>query len=215
MLKYLLIAAISLGIAVTAAQPSAEAAPRKHATKKQKLPVEQCWFLAWEVPCAAPETANAAPTSASTRAGLSTANGNKNIQTAKRYEGLNARRDRQQIAQIISQPFARNIDPAQTPWCAAFANHVLHRNGYNGTNSLLARSFLNYGVSTRDPQPGDIVVIRRGHSGRSGHVGFYVDTVTMNGARYVRVFGGNQQKSVQVSHYPVHQVLGYRQPVDG
>jgi uncharacterized protein (TIGR02594 family) len=202
MFKQLLTIALSLAML-----SAAEAAPKK------KIPVEQCWFLAWEVPCDPQSAVTPNTKSTKSRSIPLAASGNKNIQTAKQYQGLHSRRNRQQIAQIISQPFARTIDPTQTPWCAAFANYVLHRNGFHGTQSLQARSFLSYGVSTRAPGPGDLVILGLNRQGAASHVGFYVETVVMNGVRYVAVLGGNQKKSVQVSYFPAHKVLGYRQPV--
>jgi uncharacterized protein (TIGR02594 family) len=178
-----------------------------------KAPVEQCWFLFWEVPC----THNGAETTEKRiltgKTVPAVADGSKNIQTAKKYEGLHARKDRQKVAKIISEPFDRPIDPVRTPWCAAFANYILQRNGYEGTDSLLARSFLDYGVPTKDPKPGDIVVLKRGRAKWAGHVGFYLDTVEEDGVKYIVVLGGNQKKAVQVSYYPANRVLGYRQPV--
>ena len=247
MLRYLLAAVLSLGLATAVAQPTAEAAPKKQTVEKKKKasvkkkknrayyakkkkhravakkkgpveqvaakPVEQCWFLFWEVPCTAQGAETTEKRILTGKAVPTVVDGTKNIQTVKKYEGLHARKDRKKVAKIISEPFDRPIDPVRTPWCAAFANYVLHRNGYEGTDSLLARSFLDYGVPTKDPKPGDIVILKRGRSSWTGHVGFYVDTVEEDGVKYIVVLGGNQKKAVQVSYYPAHRVLGYRQPV--
>jgi len=122
------------------------------------------------------------------------------VQAAQRYVGMTEHKDRSRLKTFLG------IDPRRTPWCAAFVNSVLERTGFTGTDSLMARSFLNYGVRTHSPAVGDIAVFRRGRSPRSGHVGFYVgedDT-------YVHVLGGNQRGGVSIAQYPKNLLLGYR-----
>jgi len=124
------------------------------------------------------------------------------VAIARRYEGMNARRNRRVLKTVLK------IDPVRIPWCAAFANAMLVRAGYEGTGSLMARSFLKYGVRTRKPQEGDIVVFSRGR--RGGHVGFYMGEEYRDGRKYILVLGGNQRKAVNVAYYPARRVLGYR-----
>lgn len=98
----------------------------------------------------------------------------------------------------------------EIPWCAAFANWVLKQSGFKGTGSGLARSFLNYGTVVDSPEYGDLVIFwRESKDGTKGHVGFYVS----DGIFTVQVLGGNQQNQVNLSNYPVSQILGYRRPV--
>jgi uncharacterized protein (TIGR02594 family) len=126
------------------------------------------------------------------------------VAIARKYEGMNARRNRGTLKTVL------NVDPMRIPWCAAFANAMLARAGYEGTGSLMARSFLNYGQKTWNPSQGDIVVFKRGRSRRSGHVGFYMGEETIRGVQYILVLGGNQRRSVNVAYYPKRKVLGYR-----
>lgn len=116
---------------------------------------------------------------------------------ASRFVGLHERSDRGALKQIV------NVDPARTPWCAAFVNAMLNRLGIEGTGSNHARSFLRYGVATNTPRKGDIVVLGR-------HVGFYEGHVTRNGRTYVAVLGGNQGNSVRTSYYLASRVIAYR-----
>ena len=116
---------------------------------------------------------------------------------ASRFVGLHERTNRNTLRNVVK------IDPARTPWCAAFVNAMLHRVGVQGTNSNQARSFLRYGVATRTPRKGDIVVLGR-------HVGFYEGHVTRNGRTYVAVLGGNQGNIVRTSYFPASKVLSYR-----
>lgn len=203
---------------------------RKHVAQKQRrvkkatviaqAPALQpkCYFLVWEVNCdtvsrETPAAKFANKPKLQTKYERMAVDSNKNISAANQYVGLHARRNRHDLKKVISRPFDYEVDPARTPWCAAFANSILAKNGYDTTDSLLARSFLEYGVPTKDPEEGDIVVLKRGKSKWAGHVGFYVGHVERNGKIYVAVLGGNQSKSVQISYYDAKRVLGFRKPV--
>ncbi len=126
------------------------------------------------------------------------------VVVAKQYEGLDARRHRVALRNLM------DIDPLRIPWCAGFVNAVLYQSGVQGTSSLQARSFLRWGVSTRNPQKGDIVVFTRGRNRATGHVGFYIGQEVIDGVRYILVLGGNQNKAVNVAYYPANKLLGFR-----
>jgi uncharacterized protein (TIGR02594 family) len=130
---------------------------------------------------------------------------------AKRWEGKTATGNRQELKALLAQ--GNNnipVDPARIPWCAAFANAILNRQGYETTGSLTARSFLTLNHKTKDPEIGDIVITKRGHSNATGHVGFFEGFEEVDGVKYVKVFGGNTQKAVSTGWFPVNAVLGYR-----
>lgn len=130
---------------------------------------------------------------------------------AKRWEGKTAYGNRQELKALLTEGNNnRPVDPSRIPWCAAFANAILNREGYSTTGSLAARSFLTLVHKTKDPVIGDIVVLKRGRSGYSGHVGFFEGYEEFDGVRYVKVFGGNTDKRVTTGWYPVKAVLGYR-----
>lgn len=106
----------------------------------------------------------------------------------------------------------QNLDPATRAWCADFVNATLKQAGMAGTNSGMARSFLNYGQPVDTPQKGDIAVFRRGDpNGPYGHVGFYEG----DDPGGIRVLGGNQGNAVSSAVYPREQLLGFRRPVAG
>ena len=126
------------------------------------------------------------------------------ITVAKKYEGLHAHKDRATLRELM------DIDPARIAWCAGFVNAILEKTGLSGTDSLQARSFLQWGTPTKNPKEGDVVVFSRGRSREAGHVGFYVGEEVVDGVRYILVLGGNQRKAVNVAYYPARQVLGYR-----
>lgn len=90
--------------------------------------------------------------------------------------------------------------PDSTAWCASFVAFVLEYHcGMGSTNSMLARSYQKWGISTRKkPLPGDIVVFSRNNSTWQGHVGFYLKS----DKNYVWCLGGNQRDSVNVAKYP-------------
>lgn len=101
------------------------------------------------------------------------------------------------------------LDDSKIPWCSVFVNHIVQKAGGKGTRSALARSWLIWGNKS-DGQPGDIVVLRRGTSSWSGHVGFLVS----KGPVYVEVLGGNQSDNVTIARYLRATVLGYRTSKD-
>jgi len=104
------------------------------------------------------------------------------------------------------------ISRDETAWCSAFVNWCLKAAGYEGTQSALARSWLDWGREIAEPIRGCIAVFSRGAG--YGHVGFYLSETENE----IIVLGGNQQnaetKKYEVSekHYPKSRLLGYRLP---
>ena len=135
---------------------------------------------------------------------------NKVVMEAKAWEGKTAKNDRKELRNLFSDNKMPPIDPMRTPWCAAFANAILSRSGFETTNSLMARSFLHWGSKTKDPKEGDIVVLKRGRGNQLGHVGFFQGYEIIDGTTYVKVLGGNTDRAVQVGYYPIDKVLGFR-----
>jgi uncharacterized protein (TIGR02594 family) len=131
------------------------------------------------------------------------------VRIAREWEGYNERKNRQDLIKLLSDGNMK-VDPTRIPWCAAFANAILNKAGYEGTGSLMARSFLGYGIPTTYPREGDIAVFSRGKSNQAGHVGFYVGEEIVDGVKYIKVLGGNQNKEVSVAYYPANKLLGYR-----
>lgn len=130
------------------------------------------------------------------------------IDTAKQFAGFSENRQSDRGAlQDFFKAANQNVDPKMTAWCAAFVNAVLASNGLPGTGALNARSFLNYGTATQDPQPGDLVILKRGSGNVQGHVGFYMGEAQGGG---VRVLGGNQGDAVSEATFRSEDVLGYR-----
>jgi len=138
---------------------------------------------------------------------------NNIIKEASKLQGLHARKDRVALKTYMNVDRNGPVDPVKIPWCAGFANAVLRRAGYEGTESLMARSFLHYGEHTSKPTEGDIVVLKRGRSSRTGHVGFFNGYEWKGSQLYVKVLGGNQSKEVNVAYFPTNLVISYRRPV--
>lgn len=134
----------------------------------------------------------------------------RHIRKAETMIGMTAANDRARLRQYFADKLSDPIDPVRIPWCAAWVNAVLADAGYATTNSLLARSFLKYGRAVKNPKKGDIVVLRRGRENWTGHVGFFIERVVINGTAYIAVLGGNQDRAVSVAFYPESRVLSYR-----
>jgi len=130
------------------------------------------------------------------------------VKVANTMMGLHENADRATIAAFIKKSTGRSVNPAVTPWCAAFVDAVLQSTGNGGMNSNWARDFLKYGTATTEPTKGDIVVFKRGDG---GHVGFYMGKDEDGN---IKVLGGNQSNSVSVASYKSSDLLGYRKPGD-
>lgn len=129
------------------------------------------------------------------------------VETAKRVFGANEQGQRGLIERFLAEGGV-NLNPEHTAWCAGFINSVLAQNGIEGTRSLAARSFLDWGEEVTDPMDGDIVVISRGDpNGWQGHVGIF-QGYDENGN--IRILGGNQSDSVNIQSYPAERLLGFR-----
>lgn len=132
---------------------------------------------------------------------------------ASRFVGTNEGEGHQVLSSFFQKSLGQNINPQTTPWCAAFVNGVLKQSGLPVTNSLAAKSLLNYGTRSDQPTKGDIVVFND-MSGKNdparGHVGFVQSIDMQKGV--VSVLGGNQNNSVSVKQYPLNMVAGFRKP---
>lgn len=98
--------------------------------------------------------------------------------------------------------------PDSVAWCSSFVCFVMEMIGRTSTNSMAARSWLQWGRSFKsNPLPGDIVVFWRVSSTSwQGHVGFYVG----EDASHIFVLGGNQSNAVNVQRYAKSQLLDIR-----
>ena len=117
------------------------------------------------------------------------------LTVAEQYVGMNEVEHRVTLKEFLG------IDPVRVEWCAAFVNSVLTEIGVESTRSLMARSYLEWGVSTDTPSPGDVMIFSRGDNGWQGHVGFYVASVNYKSGDYWVVLGGNQDNSVSYRLY--------------
>ena len=141
--------------------------------------------------------------------------GTDSVVTALPYIGLSERGNRTEIREFTG------VDPVRTEWCAAFVNAVLEVDGIPSLNDqhryppLMARSFLYWGTSVEraDIQRGDVVVFPRGRAGWQGHVGFYVESQTINGVEYWLILGGNQENAVRYDLFDPRRAIAVRRYV--
>lgn len=103
------------------------------------------------------------------------------------------------------------VQDDETAWCSAFVNWCCMKAGLPYTKKLNARSWLEIGEPIlppiERPRLGDIVIFWRiAKDSEYGHVAFYIN----QDKDYVYVLGGNQSNQVNVSRYPVSQLLEYR-----
>jgi len=129
------------------------------------------------------------------------------ISSAELYRGLHETTDRRVLRELTG------IDPVNTQWCAAYVNSILALNDISGTDSLMARSFLQWGDSVlpKDIAVGDIVVFPRDRDRISGHVGFYTGTIiTDTGLVTWRILGGNYNNTVAYGYFSPSSAIGIR-----
>jgi len=92
-------------------------------------------------------------------------------------------------------------------WCGAFMNWCAKRSGLEHSGELTARSWLKVGLPTKEPKPGDVVVLwRESPTSWKGHVGMYVNRIEDT----IYILGGNQNNMVKISGYPASRLLSYR-----
>lgn len=105
----------------------------------------------------------------------------------------------------------------EVPWCSAGATWFAFNGGYEYSESLLARSWIDVGIpiELRHARVGnDMVILTRGSGPQPGiedrkapgHVALFA------GATPTHVFlaGGNQNDMITISSYPVERVLAVR-----
>lgn len=61
----------------------------------------------------------------------------------------------------------------ETAWCSSFVNWSMVQSGIAGTNSALARSWLDWGQVLERPERGAVTVFRRDGGPTRGHVAFH------------------------------------------
>ena len=105
-----------------------------------------------------------------------------------------------------------------TPWCSAFVNFITWLCRLPRSKQLSARSWLAVGIPVligKARADSDVVILKRGTGNQpgpenlnaAGHVGFFAG---MQGANLVFLLGGNQGDSVNITAFPVDQILGVR-----
>ena len=124
---------------------------------------------------------------------------------------IRGRRDNARIMSYYRASGHNEISHDEVPWCAAFVGACLERSGIAGTGSLLARSYLKWGLEATSPRIGAIAVLSRGRNPRQGHVGFLIG----EDDKQIWLLGGNQSDRVSVAAYDKKRLLGLRWPNDG
>lgn len=94
----------------------------------------------------------------------------------------------------------------EVPWCGLFTAIIMKRANREVVDSpLMAKSWLNFGVSTQVPVLGDVLVFTRKGG---GHVGLYVGEDNKS----FFVLGGNQGNQVNIVKIAKSRLAGVRRP---
>ncbi len=92
------------------------------------------------------------------------------------------------------------------PWCALYANMVLTKVGLEGTETLWALDWANWGQRLPGPAVGAFAPMRRDGG---GHIAIVVGR-DQNGN--LMCLGGNQDDAVNIQPFPARRPLGFRWP---
>ena len=94
----------------------------------------------------------------------------------------------------------------EIPWCGLFMAIIMKRAGREVVKDpLWARNWANFGVASKTPMLGDVLVFSR-ESG--GHVGIYVGETSQS----YHVLGGNQGNSVSIVLIAKNRLIACRRP---
>jgi uncharacterized protein (TIGR02594 family) len=110
--------------------------------------------------------------------------------------GLHEKINSQDIATYLKTG-GHGMDPAKTPWCAAFVGSALKQAGIPDSGSNVANSYMNWGSPVTDgAKKGDVVDIHRGlgPNATGGHVG--LATGTIDPTRGIQYIAGNEGDKV-------------------
>jgi hypothetical protein len=138
------------------------------------------------------------------------------LDKARSMIGLNENRDTAKIQEVTGKS---GINPASTPWCAAFAMNILKDSGVLNLDGLSNRNYCPTIVSwakdkgiwgqrgSYQPKPGDAIMFDWQGDGTSDHIGI-VEKVE-NGK--VTTIEGNSSDSVKRNSYDLSSgnIMGY------
>jgi uncharacterized protein (TIGR02594 family) len=141
------------------------------------------------------------------------------VDLALRNEGMHEIDDRQALSDYLRKG-PNGVDPARTPWCAAYVNSSLAQAGVKGSGSAVANSFQRWGVPVPDAtavEKGDVVVKTHGHGPdeTGGHVGMATGrTRNVDGHLEVEMVSGNSEDAVRKTWEPLSDTM-LRRAKDG
>jgi uncharacterized protein (TIGR02594 family) len=93
--------------------------------------------------------------------------------------------------------------------CAVFVGGCLEASGLPSTQSIKARSYLDYGSELRRPRAGALVILwRREPECSLGHIGFYTGQLHSK-----VILLGSHQGHVSIKAFSKDRILGYRWPL--
>ena len=94
----------------------------------------------------------------------------------------------------------------ETAWCSAFINWCADQMGFECSEKLDARSWLNIGMQVDSIDNADIAVLwRESPESWKGHVGIPIRETD----NHIWLLGGNQNNMVRISAYPKERILKY------
>lgn len=115
----------------------------------------------------------------------------------------------QRILQYAKEAGFEYVNDDETPWCSIFVAWCSMKCGLERSSKPSARSWLNIGVESQNPTPGDVVVFYRGDkNGWQGHVAIFMGYA--KDPNFIFALGGNQGDSVSIAKFQSSKILGFR-----
>ncbi len=121
--------------------------------------------------------------------------------------------DNPEVVRLFKDAGHPEVIHDETPWCAAFVGAILKRSGHQGTKSLWALDYENWGQKLNNVALGAIATKKRKND-RGEVVGGHVFFVVGWDHDKVYALGGNQQDSVSILEYPRSVITAFRWPSD-
>jgi len=85
----------------------------------------------------------------------------KFIEEAIKYIGVNNEKDPAMVENFFTHCRDASYEGSKNLWCMVYVNQVLSDAGLKWSGSSSAKSGLKIGKSTENPEPGDLIVVKR------------------------------------------------------
>lgn len=134
------------------------------------------------------------------------------IKEARKYYGIREIKGEQHnktILNFFKETGNGSMKTDESAWCSVFVGYCAKQAGLNYSKKATAKSWLEQGIATTNPKPGDIVVFwRENPTSWKGHIAIYLGKD--DSTNEIICLGGNQDGQVCIRQYGASHAMGYR-----